>query len=79
MMYTPTHTTPNKSHLGEGLRASPLEGLATPFPAGTADCVQDHLFTIRGGQEDSAGRSSSHTQVHPFAHPWAAAMKSLSW
>ena len=44
----------------EGSGHSPLEGIATPFPAGTTDCIQDDLFS-----STEAGRapqdSASHT------------------
>lgn len=32
MLYTPMHAIPNKSHLGEGLRAFSTRGNCHPFP-----------------------------------------------
>ena len=62
MLYTPAHTIPNKSHLGEGLGASPQEGIATPFPLERQDRVWDDLFLTCYGWENSMGRSSAQKQ-----------------
>ena len=64
MMYTPTHTIPNKAIWEKDSGHSPLEGITTPFPAGQQDCTWDDLFTICSGREDSAGWSSSHTIIY---------------
>ena len=62
----PLHTTPNKSHLGEGLWGIfPLEGITTPFPAGTTRLCPDNLFLICGAQEELCGRSSP-TRISEF-------------
>ena len=51
-VYTPTHTIPNKSHLGEGLRVLSIEGTATLFLAGTArlclGCLISHPRQMGG-------------------------------
>ena len=54
MLYTPTHTIPNKSHLGEGLGAFPNRGNHHLLSHWNKDCVWSDLFLICGGQESSA-------------------------
>ena len=62
MLYTPAHTIPNKSHLGEGLRAFPTRGNCHPLSCQNNKIVSGvNLFLIHCSLESSAGCSSSHT------------------
>ena len=40
MLYIPAHPIPIKAILEKGLGLSPLEGITTPFPTRTTDCVR---------------------------------------
>ena len=53
ILYTPTHSIPNKNFLGEGLRAFyTRENFYTLSCLEQQDCVWDNLFLIHGRREE---------------------------
>ena len=79
MLYTPTHTIPNKSHLGEGLGAFPNRGNHHLLSHWNKDCVWSDLFLICGGQESSAGPSSPTLMQKRVKHQIWWNIKSPRW
>ena len=59
-MYTPTHTIPNKSHRGEGLRAFPARGNRHPLSC-QSNKIMSRMIYISSAVDgrSSAGWSSS--------------------
>ena len=68
MLCTPTRTVPNKSHLGEGLRAFSTRGNCHPLSRWNNRLCPGRLNFIHGGWESSTGQGFPHIYVKILLH-----------